>query len=92
MRRPLPVNENLHRKNITFSPTYQLIKIVVTGNVKVINKHFNQKSLAYFYPCRFQQSVSKISSLLCPISLPNRIATSGSRESSQRPYKMVRAN
>jgi hypothetical protein len=29
MRRPLPVNENLHRKNITFSPTYQLIKIVV---------------------------------------------------------------
>ncbi len=52
-------------------------------NVKVINKHFNQKSLAYFYPCRFQQSVSKISSLLCPISLPNRVATSGSRESSQ---------
>jgi hypothetical protein len=51
-------------------------------NVKVINKHFNQKSLAYFYPCRFQQSVSKISPLLCPISLPNRVATLGSRESS----------
>jgi hypothetical protein len=29
MRTPLPVNENLDRKNITFSPTYQLIKIVV---------------------------------------------------------------
>jgi len=82
MRRPLPVNENSDRKNITFSPTYQLIKIVVTENVKVINKHFNQKSVAYFYPCRFQQSVSKISPLLCPISLPNRVATSGSRESS----------
>ena len=52
-------------------------------NVKVINKHFIQKSLAYFYPCRFQQSVSKTSPLLCPISLPNRIAPSGSRESSQ---------
>jgi hypothetical protein len=51
-------------------------------NVKVINKHFIQKSLAYFYPCRFQQIVSKISPLLCPISLPNRVATSGSRESS----------
>jgi predicted RNA-binding protein len=30
MRRPPPVNENLHRKNITFSPTYQHIKIIVT--------------------------------------------------------------
>jgi hypothetical protein len=28
------------------------------------------------------QIVSKISPLLCPISLPNRVATSGSRESS----------
>jgi hypothetical protein len=40
------------------------------------------KSQAYFYPC-YNQIVSKISPLLCPISLPNRIATSGSRESSQ---------
>jgi hypothetical protein len=30
------------------------------------------------------QIVSKISPLLCPISLPNRVTTSGSRESSQQ--------
>jgi hypothetical protein len=38
------------------------------------------KSQVYFYPCRFQQSVSKTSPLLCPISLPNRVATSELRE------------
>ena len=41
------------------------------------------KSQVYFYPC-YNQIVSKISPLLCPISLPNRIATSGPRESSQQ--------
>ena len=44
------------------------------------------KSQAYFYPC-YNQIVSKISPLLCPISLPNRVATSGSRESSQEEIK-----
>ena len=41
------------------------------------------KSQAYFYPCYYQQIVSKISPLLCPISFPIRVATSGSKESSQ---------
>jgi hypothetical protein len=49
------------------------------------------KSQAYFYPCGFQQSVSKTSPLLCPISLPNRVATLGPREYSHTlPLRLLR--
>jgi hypothetical protein len=47
-----------------------LIKIVFEQKRKSYKQHFDKKSLAYFYPCRFQQSVSKTSPLLCPFSLP----------------------
>jgi hypothetical protein len=52
-------------------------------NVKqVINSTLQHKSQAYCYPCYYQQIVSKISPLLCPISFPIRVATLGSKESS----------
>jgi len=52
-------------------------------NVKqVLNSTLQHKSQAYCYPCYYQQIVSKISPLLCPISFPIRVATSGSKENS----------
>jgi hypothetical protein len=48
------------------------------------------KSQAYFYPCYNQQIVSKISPLLCPISFPFRVATSGSKESSHASSAFLR--
>ncbi|MFN9981161.1 MAG: hypothetical protein ACK53Y_14640, partial [bacterium] len=46
-------------------------------------QHFATQVTGLLLSLLSSQVVSKTSPLLCPISLPNRIATSGSRESSQ---------
>jgi len=45
--------------------------------------HFIQKSLAYFYPCRYHLSVSKTSPLLCPFSLSQQGCNLRDQENSQ---------
>jgi len=70
----------IRQENFHFSCQNSAHKNSCHQNVKVINSTLSQKSLACFYPCRYQLSVSKNITIALPFFSPKAgVQPKGSR-------------